>query len=112
MLEGSFTNKVIRKLRTHPALEKAVVIKHINPFHRGVPDFSVTIGPRTFWVEVKLQGRKPEKIQYWHLRRMDGATLWFNKPGSLGLLWHRCKLTAWLERDTELIEEIVRCVNA
>ena len=111
MTESQFTSKLLKALRAHPALrEVAVVVKHCNPYHRGVPDFSVSIGPRTLWVEVKEKGEKPEKIQDWHLQRMDGAVLWFRQPGDAGLIRHRNVLAGWFERDTKLVAWIIRAV--
>ena len=109
VLEGTFTSKLISKLRKQPALRRAVIIKHANPFHRGVPDFSVTIGRRTWWYEVKRWGEVPTKIQSWHLERMAGEVIAIAPAGN-GAIITPIGALGFLLID-ELVEEIAtRCL--
>lgn len=107
MKESAFTAKLLKALRAHPALrDRAAIIKHANPFHRGIPDFSVTIQRRTWWYEVKKRGEKPTKIQLWHLHRMDGDLITFH--GNEAFITP-LQGFGWLSIN-ELTEEIVsRC---
>lgn len=70
MTESQWTSRLLQKLRKHPDLANAVVWKHANPYAKGIPDFSVTIGPRTHWYEVKLQGNRVTEIQQYYLDRI------------------------------------------
>lgn len=67
MLEGAFTSKLLKKLREHPVLKKAVIFKHSDYFTKGVPDFSITYGSLTTWWEVKISPNTPTSIQQWYL---------------------------------------------
>jgi hypothetical protein len=110
MLEGTFTNRLLTKLRTQPALKRAAIVKHVNPYHRGVPDFSITLGRKTWWYEVKRWGEQPTKIQRWHLERMAGEVITIAPAGN-GAVITPLGALGFLTTD-ELIEEITaRCVN-
>lgn len=52
MTERTYTTRLVKRLRQ--AFPNAVVIKHADNFTGGVPDLSVTLGGRTWWVEVKV----------------------------------------------------------
>lgn len=69
MLEGAFTSKLLKKLRTHPILKDAVIYKHSDYFTKGVPDFSITWQPAalTTWWEVKISPNTLTQIQKWYL---------------------------------------------
>ena len=57
---------------------KAVVYRHEDHFTAGIPDLSVTLPPRTVWIEVKFANRRkaePTKLQALALRRLDGVLL-------------------------------------
>lgn len=79
MLEGQFTRELIKRLKRHPALKDAYIVKHVNPFTAGVPDFSVSVGIRTLWVEVKRHKNNPTKLQWYTIDKLaDGAiVVWF-----------------------------------
>lgn len=73
MLEGAFTSKLLKKLRTHPVLKDAIIYKHSDYFTKGIPDFSITFPPAslTTWWEVKMFHNQPTGLQQWyhdHLR--------------------------------------------
>lgn len=70
MSESQWTARLLNKLRKHPSLAQAVVWKHMNMYSRGIPDFSVTIGARTHWYEVKLQTNKLTEIQQYYVDRI------------------------------------------
>lgn len=72
MLEGTFNEKLRKALAEHPALRDWVVIKHCDMFHKGIPDFSISRGRTTVWVEVKMEGKRPEKIQQHYLDKFEG----------------------------------------
>ena len=55
MTESSLTTDLLRELRAR--LPGAVVMKHSELRLSGVPDFSVTLGGRTSWFEVKYGPR-------------------------------------------------------
>ena len=111
MRESTYTTKLLAVLRTHPLLrDSAWIQKHNDRSSRGVPDFSVTVGMRTLWVECKMEGEKPTKIQQWTLNRIgDGAmTIWFGHGGCC-YAWRAAKLTDWIPLDAmaTVIAELV-----
>lgn len=70
MTESQFTAKLLKRLREHELLSRAVIWKHCNQFTRGVPDFSITVSTRTHWYEVKKFGNAPTEIQNYYLNRI------------------------------------------
>ena len=79
MLEGQFTRELIKRLRAHSGLRAAYIVKHANQFTAGVPDFRVSIGLRTLFVEVKRKGNNPTKIQWHTIRKLAAGciVIWF-----------------------------------
>ena len=113
MTESQFQGRLLRALRAHPSLKDAVIFKHSDRFSSGVPDFSVTVGCRTTWWEVKVAPNKTTKIQSWFLAKL-GACAFVVKSSSDGrwVEW----FNAFEERGTSFnfaVEFIVqRCINA
>lgn len=94
MTEPQFTRKLLAELRRR--IPRAEIIKHANPYSAGVPDFSITRGNRTMWVEVKVttaptrpdsRGRKEmfSPLQFERLKRLCGYYLIYSPP--LRLAW-------------------------
>jgi hypothetical protein len=110
MLEGQFTRELIKRLRAHHALRDAYIVKHANPFTAGVPDFSVSVGIRTLWVEVKRHEKNPTKLQ-WHTvnKLKNGAiVVWFK--GREVFYWAEGACSDWLSINA-LCDEIARRVT-
>ena len=111
MLEGEFSRKLLAALRKHPALAKAVIWKHSDRFTSAILDFSVSIGPRTHWFELKIHPNRPTKLQAYYLKRL----------GKGGHLVTVEKDLVWVMLDEDsvagdtfdwLVSEIVKlCVN-
>jgi len=83
MTESQFQSRLLKALRSHPALKDAVIFKHSDRFSRGIPDFSVTVNARTTWWEVKVAPGKTTKIQSWFLAKL-GACAFVIKASSDG----------------------------
>jgi len=73
MLEGEFSRKLLAALRKHPALAEAVIIRHVNQFQAGVPDFSISIGKHTEFFELKIHPNRPTKLQTYYLKRLGAG---------------------------------------
>jgi hypothetical protein len=74
MLEAAFTAKLLKALRTHPGLIRdAVIWKHADPYSKGIPDFSISIGQKTIWFEVKVWPNRPTKLQSYYLSRLKAG---------------------------------------
>jgi len=111
VLEGEFSRKLLAALRKHPALAKAVIIRHVNQFQAGVPDFSISIGKHTEFFELKIHPNRPTKLQAYYLKRL----------GEGGHLVTVEKDLVWVMLDEDsvagdtfdwLVSEIVKlCVN-
>jgi len=113
MTESFFTRKLLKALRSHPALLDAVIWKHNDASTGGIPDFSVSIGKITMWGEVKRYPNKPTKLQWNSIGRLGSGCLLItdHRNGLIGL-WQPTKAAATFNFD-DLVEEIVRrCVNA
>ena len=110
MLEGQFTRELLKRLRSHAALRDAYIVKHANPFTAGVPDFSVSVGIRTLFVEVKRKGKNPTKLQWHTINKLrDGClVLWY--AGREGYIYSQgdCSLRMSINA---LCDEIARRVR-
>jgi len=114
MTESFFTRKLLKALRSHPALLDAVIWKHNDASTGGIPDFSVSWGRVTLWFEVKLGRNIPTKLQRWALGKLrdGGILISVSRDGRDILIGPQGELPRLLSFD-ELVEEIVRrCVNA
>jgi hypothetical protein len=111
MLEGAFNRKLKRALETHPAMKDCLVLKHNDATTGGIPDFSISNGYHTIWIEVKMQDNNLSKLQMYTLKklRFAGQVVYASKNGKQALIFPS---SGW-EFDFEgLVEEIVRrCVN-
>ena len=79
-----------------------VVYRHEDLFTAGIPDVSVTLPPRTVWIEVKFaNGRKasPTKLQALALRRLDGVLLTYRIQKATKKRPYDIKTTEMLARD-------------
>ena len=109
MTEGAWTSEFIKRLRAHHGLRDAYIVKHANQFTAGVPDFSVSIGIRTLWVEVKRHKNNPTKLQWHTIHALnDGAiVVWFK--GREAFFWAEGACSDWLSINA-LCDEIARRV--
>lgn len=73
MLEGKFTAKLLRALRTHPGLKGAVVWKFSDRWTSGIPDFAVIYRARTAWFEVKVKPNKLTALQQEWIKRLGSC---------------------------------------
>lgn len=110
MTENAFTRKLLRALRSHAALRDAYIAKHNDISTGGIPDFSVSIGAKTIWAEVKRYPNKPTKLQWATILKLDVGCLLItdHRNGSIGL-WQASKPATVVSFD-ELVEEIARRV--
>lgn len=70
MLESKFTSLLLKNLRELPELNGCIIWKHSNFYTAGIPDFSVTRGTVTHWVEVKMYPNYATALQLDTLRRL------------------------------------------
>lgn len=110
MTESQFTRKLLAELGKHPALKQAVIWKHADRFTAGVPDFSVSIGKHTLWIECKMSPKVPTKLQRYYLDRLrDGAIVVIARDnGRNATLWRGLEFEIY--PFNELVEAIVRLV--
>lgn len=106
MRESEFTQRLLKALRAHPAMKDAVIFKHNDRSTRGIPDFSISIGMKTLWVEVKKHGNSPTKIQSYFISKLRDGCL---------IIVHRIDIVSIqqqgsfeLYRPEEAVESIVR----
>lgn len=111
MLEGEFCRRLINRLREHPDLRaNGVVFRHTNWMTSGVPDFSVTLREHTLWVECKMLGNKPTKIQKSFLDKLArGAALITASVDGKRAVITPVEHIGWLTME-ELADEIVQRV--
>jgi hypothetical protein len=77
MNEIQLSKKFMNRIKSALPPE-AVIFRHVEHFTRGVPDYSVTVGSRTAWIEFKLHGvGKFSKIQTKHIKMMGNLFLVF-----------------------------------
>lgn len=109
MLEGEFNRKLKQSLCAREELRAWAVIKHCNPYHKGVPDFSASFGKKTVWWEVKVAPNEPTQIQLYHLKKMDGFWLQASTDGRRAFIFPNVNIVLGYD---ELVDEIVRrCVS-
>jgi hypothetical protein len=70
MTESAFTRKLLKDLRARLVPRGAVLYKHNDFYTAGVPDFTITIGGRTTWWEIKVAPNTPTKLQQHFLDRL------------------------------------------
>jgi len=112
MTESAFTSRLLKALRSHAALRDAVIFKHADRFSAGVPDFSVTVGCRTTWWEVKVKPHVCTKLQSWYLAKL-GACAFVIKTSNDGqwIEWfnaHEGRGTNFVSAVNEIVE---RCLH-
>jgi len=116
--ESKFTQKLLKALRSHPQLHSAVIFKHNDRSTRGIPDFSISIGVRTLWFEVKVNPNKLTKIQNYFIAKLNlGASVIYSSPSGqwAAIVTPSRSIGTDVAHVTfrELIEVIVeRCINA
>lgn len=71
MTESQFTQRLLRELRRR--MPDAVIFKHNDRTTGGIPDFSITVGGKTTWWEVKVYPNKLSTLQMETLRRLGSA---------------------------------------
>lgn len=103
MTESQFTQKLLKALRSHPALKDAVIFKFNDRTTRGIPDFSISIYEHTIWFEVKVGNNNPTKIQAYFLKKFRGAAVLLRNSGRI--TW--VNDNEYFEFD-ELVDNIVR----
>jgi hypothetical protein len=104
MNESQFTGKLLRALRSHPALREAVIFKFNatgGSLQRGIPDFSITMGTYTCWAEVKVGENNPTKIQAYFLKKLGEGAILIRSTKRISLV-----------NDNEYFEfdELVECI--
>jgi len=52
--ESQLAKKFMNKLKEK--IPSAVIFRHCERYTRGVPDYSVTLGKKTAWIEFKMHG--------------------------------------------------------
>lgn len=79
--ESQITLSLLKSLRA--AMPEAMVFKHTDLRHGGMPDFSVTVGERTTWWEAKRQGEKLTPLQRATMSRLRLAyIIYYFEDGS------------------------------
>lgn len=73
MLEGEFNRKLKKALEGRLPRKDYVVLKHNDISTGGIPDFSISNGLRTLWVEVKMKGNFCTPLQMNTLMRFREA---------------------------------------
>lgn len=112
MTEGEFSRKLLKALRTHPALQEAYIVKHANWVAGGVPDFSVSIGKHTEWFELKIHPNKPTRLQAYYLKRLGAGGHLVTIASEWIELESDRYLVAFGDSFQWLVSEIVKlCVN-
>jgi hypothetical protein len=71
MTEGKWTQKLLQRLRA--VMPEAYIIKHHNYYTSGIPDFSITIGYRTTFWEIKVMPNRLTALQAETIRRLGDA---------------------------------------
>ena len=118
MQESKFTQKLMKALRAHPQLHSAVIFKHNDRSTRGIPDFSISIGVRTLWFEVKVNPNQLTKIQNYFIAKLNlGASVIYSSPSGqwAALISPPMPIGTDITYATfrGLVKEIVhRCINA
>lgn len=81
MTEGEFNRKL--KAALEKRLQSWVVLKHNDRSTKGIPDFSVSQGSMTLWIECKMEPEMPTKIQSYYLRKLHygGAVVCASSDG-------------------------------
>lgn len=112
MLEGEFNRKLKKALVA--ALPSCVVLKHNDMTTGGIPDFSISNGLRTIWIECKIRGNVCTPLQMNTLMRLREAAyeIIADRNGKAAVLYSKKNsVRYWLLFD-QLVEEIVRrCVD-
>jgi hypothetical protein len=111
VLEGAFNRKLKKALTA--ALPNCVVLKHNDISTGGIPDFSVSNGVRTLWIEVKMKGNFCTPLQMNTLMRFREAALEIvaNKDGKEASLYYDKNSKQMYLFFDELVAEIARRVN-
>lgn len=109
MREATFTAKLLRELKKHPALAEAVVWKFNDRVTAGIPDFVIITGRKSLWCEVKIVPNRVSKLQQYYLRKIgDGGALITASPdGNYGSVINETSSRYGID-FRELVEEIVR----
>jgi len=74
MTEAQFQSKLLKALRSHPALKDAVIWKMNDRYTKGIPDILVFCNDTTTFLEVKIWPNKPTKIQQYYLDKLRPAS--------------------------------------
>lgn len=69
--ESDFTRNLLKEIRQHPDMRAAVVYKHNDFYTAGIPDFSISMGLKTTWWEVKVEPNAPTKLQQIYLEKLS-----------------------------------------
>ena len=113
MRESQFQSRLLKALRSHPALRDAVIFKHSDRFNTGVPDFSVTTREgRTTWWELKVAPHKLEKIQKYYLNKL--VLSWcvtLVQTNLFEIAPQGVAIAKWHETDNAIEEIVQRCVG-
>jgi hypothetical protein len=114
MTESQFQGKLLRALRSHAALRnKAVIYKHNDRFSAGIPDFSISIGYRTLWLECKMYGNIPTRLQNYYLKKHGDAAaiITCSKNGREMLISPLEAIVGWMDFEQLVAEILTRCVG-
>lgn len=112
MLEGEFNRKLKKALVARLPQKDYVVLKHNDMTTGGIPDFSVSNGLHTIWIEVKMKGNFCTPLQMNTLMRFGDAAyeIIADRNGKAAVLYSkRNSIRYWLSFDL-LIEEIAKRV--
>lgn len=104
MTEAQATQKLLAEIKKrHP---RAVVFKHCDRFTKAIPDISITVAGRTFWLEVKLL----------KVRTFDEDTEWepdnLVQAETLRRLAREGGRAFWIFIGTDGYQRMIRAYNA
>lgn len=107
--ESQFQAKLLRALKAELSNRNAIIYKHSDRFHAGIPDFSVSIGYRTLWFECKMyRNLPPTKIQQYYLDKHGdaAAVITCHDNGQEMMISPLEAVRGWITFD-ELVTEIL-----
>jgi hypothetical protein len=105
--EAAFQSKLLKALRSHPALRDAVIVKLNDRFTRGLPDIMICLHGVTTFFELKKWPETPTKIQSYFLQRMapNSWVLTFDR-GMATFMYSGAKGNQFILRNESLAQTV------